>query len=100
MRRMRSSCSGSRARLALALVAGTAAAGLGCTTACDTSDDKDPPEVYTAGIGDPVTQVYETSPYTSGLLNFPGGKQYFLVHHLGFTPATVQFFIGFTVTGE
>jgi hypothetical protein len=56
--------------------------------------------VYTAGIADEATQIYESSLSTSGLLPFPGGKQYYLIHHLGFTPASVEYLIGFSSSGE
>src|SRR5258708_7019879 len=103
MQKKRSSYSASRvvgARLGLALAAASSLAHVGCNTSCDTDPNHNPPEVYTAGIGDPVKAVYETSPPTSGILPFPGGKQYFLVHHLGFTPSTLTIDVGFDSNGD
>jgi hypothetical protein len=71
---------------------------LGCGAACDTSDDANPPDRYTGGT---VTgDVYESSSWKAGLLPFPGGKQYQLVHHLGFTPAQVEIFFSFSPDGD
>jgi hypothetical protein len=70
----------------------------GCGAACDTADEGNPPEHYAGGTG--AAGVYESSGWKSGLLPFPGGKQYQLDHHLGFTPANVDLFIGFGPDGE
>ena len=95
MQKKQSSCSANwspRARLALALAAASTLAQFGCNTSCDTDPKDNPPQVYEGGKTS--GGVYESSPTTSGLLPFPGGKQYFLVHHLGFTPATLQIDFG------
>ncbi len=75
-----------------------ACALLGCGAACDTSDDANLPDRYTGGTTTDGT--YESSPWKTGLLPFPGGKQYQLVHHLGFTPALVEIFLAFSADGE
>jgi hypothetical protein len=80
------------------LVAVGASACLGCGGACDTSDDANPPSRYTAGTA--TADVYESSSWKAGLLPFSGGKQYQLVHHLGFTPAQVEIFLAFSSDGE
>jgi hypothetical protein len=82
----------------LAFIAGVATFAAGCNAACDTSDDGNPPEVYAKGTA--ANGGYESSPWKSGLLPFPGGKQYQLEHHLGFTPSQVDVFIGFGPDGE
>jgi len=97
MQKKQSSCSAkwsTRARQALALAAASSLAQLGCNTSCDNNPQDNPPEVYTAGIGNPATETYESSSNTEPPLPFPGGKQYFLVHHLGFTPAEVEITFG------
>jgi hypothetical protein len=76
----------------------SAGALAGCGAACDTSDDGNPPDRYTGGTT--AGDVYESSLLKSGLLPFPGGKQYQLVHHLGFTPAIYQVFLAFSPDGE
>ncbi len=50
--------------------------------------------------GTAANGVYESSPWKSELLPFPGGKQYQLVHHLGFTPAIIEIFVAFGPDGE
>jgi hypothetical protein len=92
-----------RRRLALRLGLGALAiagalAELGCGGTCDTSDEENAPQRYTAGVAS--GGVYESSPWKSGFLPFPGGKQYQLEHHLGFTPAVVDIFIAFSADGE
>jgi hypothetical protein len=82
----------------LALAALVAVAASGCGAACDTSDDGNVPERYTGGTSQ--NGVYESSLLKSGLLPFPGGKQYQLVHRLGFTPATVQVLLSFGPNGD
>jgi hypothetical protein len=86
------------ARLALAIAAASSFAHLGCNASCDTDPNQNPPQVYTAGTHS--GEVYETSPSTGALLSFPGGKQYFLVHNLGFTPTFPQIFVGFDANGD
>ena len=80
-------------RVVLLVALAFAGMGTGCGAACDTSDDNNAPERYSGGT---VTgDSYESSPWRSGLLPFPGGKQYQVEHHLGFTPSSVDIFIGF-----
>jgi hypothetical protein len=86
----------SRSLLSFAAVA--AASCLGCGAACDTSDEANPPDRYVAGTTTDGT--YESSPWKSGFLPYPGAKQYQLVHHLGFTPAQVEIFLAFSGDGE
>src|SRR4051794_29356556 len=85
-------------RSLLFLAALGASACLGCGAACDTSDEANPPDRYTAGTA--TTDAYESSSWKAGFLPFPGGKQYQLVHHLGFTPAQVEIFLAFDSDGE
>jgi hypothetical protein len=73
-------------------------ADLGCNASCDTNPNDNPPQVYSAGTA--VGGVYETSPSTGGLLAFPGGKQFFLEHHLGFTPTFPLIYVGFDANGD
>jgi hypothetical protein len=77
---------------------GAASAGIGCGAACDTSDDANSPERYRGGQA--TATGYESSSWKAGLLPFPGGKQYQLEHHLGFTPSLVEVYIGFGPDGE
>ncbi len=103
MQKKRSSCSDSRlavARLALALAAASSLAPTGCGATCKNSPEDNPPELYTGGSGDPASATYESSPPTSGILPFPGGKQYLLAHHLGFTPTYPDISVGFNADGE
>jgi hypothetical protein len=100
MQKKQSSCSANwstRARLAIALAAASSLAQFGCNTSCDNDPKDNPPEIYVGGktSGDD----YESSPTTSGLLPFPGGKQFFLVHHLGFTPALPTIYFGLSEDG-
>jgi len=88
-----------RRRLVVGLfLLGAASVGTGCGGACDTADDANPAERYTGG--QVTASVYESSSWKAGLLPFPGGKQYQLEHHLGFTPASVDVYIGFGPDGE
>ena len=101
MQKKRSSCWDRRnvgARLALGLAVACAFAQAGCTTACDTDPKANPPQVHATGTS--VGGVYESSPSTGGLLPFPGGKQYFLQHHLGFTPTFPLIYVGFDANGD
>jgi hypothetical protein len=85
-------------RGAALLAIAVAGSVLGCGAACDTSDDGNIPERYTGGTS--ALGVYESSPWKSGLLPFPGGKQYQLEHRLGFTPSTVQILLSFSSGGD
>jgi hypothetical protein len=82
----------------LAIAAASSFGHLGCNASCDTDPKDNPPQIYAAGTAS--GDVYETSPSTGGLLQFPGGKQYFLQHHLGFTPAVLTIFFGFDANGD
>jgi hypothetical protein len=91
---MRKTPPSSSAELLVVLVAlAVASVGTGCGAACDTSDENNAPERYTGGTV--AYGGYESSPWGSGLLPFPGRKQYQLEHRLGFTPSGVEIFIGF-----
>jgi hypothetical protein len=82
----------------IGLAALGASACLGCGAACDTGDEANPPDRYTGGT---VTgDAFESSSWKAGFLPFPGGKQYQLVHHLGFTPAQVEIFLAFGSDGD
>src|SRR5882757_1773309 len=95
MRKMRPSFWGRpKQRLVVGLfLLGGACVGTGCGGACDTADDANPAERYTGGHATAIG--YESSSWNAGLLPFPGGKQYQLEHHLGFTPAAIDVYIGF-----
>jgi hypothetical protein len=85
--------------LGLLAVAVTALANAtGCTSSCDISDEGNPPEIFTGGgvRGD----EYASSSSLGPLLYFPGGKQYQLVHHLGFTPNDIFFDIAFSANNS
>jgi hypothetical protein len=82
----------------LSLAALGAIACLGCGAACDTSDDANPPSRFTAGTV--TNDGYESSSWKAAFLPFPGGKQYQLDHHLGFTPAQVEIFFAFDPNGD
>lgn len=73
------------------------AAGAGCSSACDTSDDGNPPERYTGGVV--IDGVYRSSPFGGELLHFPGGKRYELVHGLGVCPLTMTAWLSFSASG-
>ena len=70
-------------------------AGSGCTPTCDVSGQE--PELYEKGTA--VNGYYFSSPAHENLLPFPGGKQYKIVHHLGFEPIQVQLYWSFAVVG-
>ncbi len=98
---MRRRSSGKRAAATLLVALSAAVLAIacsGCGGACDTSDDANPPTRYAGGTA--TGDIYESSPWKSGLLPFSGGKQYELEHHLGFTPAVVQIYIAFGSDGE
>ena len=63
------------------------AASTGCESitpaTCDPSPAANPAQLYTGGQTE--DGVYMSSPWDSGLLYFPGGMQYSLVHGLGRT---------------
>lgn len=89
---------------ALATLVGAAsfgAAAPACSPPCDSSDDGNPPDRYTAGIVacDAAGCAYETSPWHGELLHFPGGKRYDLVHGLGHEPLDVQVYLSFSPNG-
>jgi hypothetical protein len=81
--------------LFVVLAAGTLV--FGCTPACDTSDEANPPTWYEAGTA--VNGIYVSSSSHERLLAFPGGKRYDLVHHLGFEPLVVQLYWSFSQNG-
>jgi hypothetical protein len=84
---------------AWALFAAAALASLaGCSpAACDTSDGANPADRYTGGTVS--NGVYQSSSWHAGLLPFPGGKRYDLVHGLGFEPMQVQVWLSFSANG-
>jgi hypothetical protein len=76
-------------------------ASAGCETVtpstCDISAAGNPTVRYTGGqIQD---GVYMTSPWDRGLLLFPSGMHYSLVHGLGRTPSSVQSYLSFDGDG-
>jgi len=74
------------------LVAGAS----GCGASCDTSDNT--PEIYYDGVA--KDGEYASSSRLGPFLHFPGGKEYQLVHHLGFAPNRVDIDLAFTVDDE
>jgi hypothetical protein len=72
-------------------------AGLGCSTACDTDDEVNPPERYEGGTA--VNGYYFSSSAHEHLLHLPGGKRYDIFHQLGFEPIQVQLYWSFAETG-
>lgn len=91
----------SLAKAALSIAAlGLAVATSGCinAAACDTSDNANPPDVYKGGT---TTEdgLYYSSSWHEGLLHFPGGKRYDLVHDLGFEPQSISIWLSFSENG-
>lgn len=93
------SCSAETIAVALTLALGLGASS--CSSPCDSSDDGNPPDLFTAGsvacAGN--TCRYETSSWHGELLHFPGGKRYDLEHHLGVEPTDVHVYLAFTPDG-
>jgi hypothetical protein len=88
--------------VAIAMGAGLVVFGSpACNPACNTTDTANPVERYEGGTvtggSDPH---YVSSDWDTGLLHFPGGKRYELVHHLGFTPAEVSIYVSFAEENE
>jgi len=83
---------------AIGLAASAAVLG-GCAelSACDTSNDSNPVQLFEEGITD--GRFYMSSDWDGPLLSFPGGKRYQLMHHLGCRPANVSFFVSFSENG-
>ena len=72
-----------------------------CNAACDTTDADNPPQRYEGGaVAGNANPYYASSDWTSGLLPFPGGKRYEIVHHLGFAPAEVSVYVSFAEKNE
>jgi hypothetical protein len=69
-----------------------------CGPACDISDDAKPPDIYSGGAA--KDGQYASSSSLGPLLAFPGGKQYQLVHHLGFTPNDVHIDFAFGINDD
>jgi len=67
-----------------------------CGPTCDTTNQNNPEEPYEGGtvIGG-ADPYYVSSDWQKGLLHFPGGKRYRLVHHLGFVPLEVSVYVSF-----
>lgn len=83
------------ASVCAALAIGSALGAGGCISAaaCDTSDDANPIQTYTGGTT--TGGVYESSPWHSAYLDFPGGHRYAFVHGLGRAPPLVQVYLAF-----
>jgi hypothetical protein len=72
-----------------------------CSPACNTTDAANPAERYDGGaVTGGQNRYYVSSDWNAGLLHFPGGKRYELVHHLGFTPAEVSVYVSFAGNNE
>jgi hypothetical protein len=88
-------------RSAAALTAALLVAMLaGCSSQCDRHPDE-PPVVFTDGTVDPVTHVYMSSPnaenpWEGPWLDFPPGRTYRLVHHLGGVPRKIEYYFAFS----
>lgn len=87
---------------AIAMGAGLFAFGSSaCGAACDTTDAANPPERYEGGtVTGGADPHYVSSDWDAGLLHFPGGKRYVLVHHLGFIPAEISIYVSFGESKE
>jgi hypothetical protein len=72
-----------------------------CGPACNTTDAANPAERYEGGaVTGGQNPYYVSSDWAAGLLHFPGGKRYELVHHLGFKPAEVSVYVSFGENDE
>lgn len=78
----------------LTLTASTVWTG-GClsSSTCDTSDQANPVEQYTKGVT--VGRLYESGPWHSNYLYYPGGRHYEFIHNLGAAPPYVQVYLSF-----
>jgi hypothetical protein len=95
--------------LQVAIAIALAAACAGCETlvptACDRTEEGNPPVRYTGGRA--AGGVYNSaedpdggsSPWGEELLHFPGGMHYELEHHLGATPRWIQAYLSFNRYG-
>jgi hypothetical protein len=84
--------------LAIAIAALPFAGGCGGT--CDISDEGNPPEIFAGGAVSATGMDYASSSPLGPFLYFPGGKQYQLVHHLGFTPNTPIIYFSFAANDD
>jgi hypothetical protein len=67
-----------------------------CGPACDTTDKGNPEQTFDGGtVTGGINPYYVSSGWAAGLLPFPGGKRYRLMHHLGFAPAEVSIYVSF-----
>jgi hypothetical protein len=73
------------------------AASVGCETVqsatCDPSAAKNPEQTFKGG--QPLDEVYMSSPWDGELLNFQGGAHYALEHQLKCPPTWVQTYLSF-----
>jgi hypothetical protein len=87
-----------------AIALGACLVGLGspaCSPTCDTTDADNPAQRFEGGaVSGGANPYYVSSDWQTGLLPFPGGKRYQLVHHLGFTPAEVSVYVSFAEQNE
>lgn len=83
--------------LAALMLAFASATGCACAPTCNTFPEDDQPVTYAGGAtsGD----VYMSSPWTGPLLEFPGGMQYTLEHHLGAAPQWIESYLAFSDDG-
>jgi hypothetical protein len=73
-----------------------AAGSPACGPTCDTTDTANPAQRYDGGaVTGGANPYYSSSEWKRGLLHFPGGKRYELVHRLGFVPAEVAVYVSF-----
>lgn len=70
-----------------------------CGSQCDRHPDE-PPVVFSEGVADPSAHVYMSSPdaenpWNGPWLDFPPGRTYRFVHHLGGVPRDIQVWFAF-----
>lgn len=67
----------------------------GCGSQCDRHPDE-PPTVYDGGATDQREHVYTSSEASGPFLDFPPGRTYRFMHHLGGTPRELLVYFAFS----
>ena len=86
-----------RTALGALVAAGSISTSLGCSPACNASDEANVPQRYEGGSV--VNGIYTSSSAHEDLLEFPGGRRYDIFHGLGFEPLLVQMYWSFAEAG-